>query len=115
MTKYQSVNNMRNKNINQPDHGSTNQPIINTVECEKGKKYDTLQCKQEEHKNLPKKTCMVNKKKTNINEHVKGNTDINHAKYETLKQKCQPSLEAMKTKSKINNQGYCAHMQTIQN
>ena len=45
MTKYQSANNIRNKNINQPDHGSTNQPILNTLECEKGKKYDTLQCK----------------------------------------------------------------------
>ena len=38
MTKYQSANNIRNKNINQPDHGSINQPIINTLECEKGKK-----------------------------------------------------------------------------
>ena len=42
MTKYQSANNIRNKNIDQPDHGSINQPIINTLECEKGKK--TILC-----------------------------------------------------------------------
>ena len=34
---------------------------------------------------------------------------------QAVKQKCQPTVKAMKTKTKIDNQGYNTRMQTIQN